>query len=112
MNSHSIFKGPLRYNPINPRYFIDDSGRAVYLTGSHTWAVMQDMWLEGTERKNMDYDGFLQMMEDHGHNFMRFWQWQQVKDAPWNDKSMYFDPQPFLRTGSGEKRGTACRNSI
>jgi len=52
MNGHSIFKGPLRHNPINPRYFTDDSGRAVYLTRSHTWAVMQDMCLEINEGKS------------------------------------------------------------
>jgi hypothetical protein len=30
-------KGPLRVHPKNPRYFTDGTGRAVYLTGSHTW---------------------------------------------------------------------------
>ena len=34
--------GPLRVHPQNPRYFADGSGRAVYLTGSHTWANLQD----------------------------------------------------------------------
>jgi hypothetical protein len=45
---------------------------------------MQDIWLEGDPRKNMDFDGFLQMMEDNAHNFLRFWQWMQGKDASWN----------------------------
>ena len=34
--------GPLRVHPKNPRYFADGGGRAVYLTGSHTWANLQD----------------------------------------------------------------------
>jgi hypothetical protein len=34
--------GPLRVHPDNPRYFTDGSGRAIYLTGSHTWANLQD----------------------------------------------------------------------
>ena len=34
--------GPLRVHPKNPRYFTDGSGRAVYLTGSHTWSNLQD----------------------------------------------------------------------
>ena len=34
--------GPLRVHPQNPRYFADGSGRAVYLTGSHTWSNLQD----------------------------------------------------------------------
>ena len=93
--------GPLRLCRENPRYFADASGKAVYLTGSHTWAVMQDMWLEGTPRRDMDYEGFLQLLEDHGHNCMRFWSWMHVKNARWSETSTLFDPQPFARTGPG-----------
>jgi len=97
------FHGPLRHNPVNPRYFTDDTGEAVFLTGSHTWASMNDMWLDGEPRQDMDYPGFLQMMSDHGHNFMRFWQFNmQSRCAPWNEKDTLFDPQPFLRTGPGK----------
>jgi len=31
--------GVLRVNAKNPRYFTDNKGRAVYLTGSHTWSA-------------------------------------------------------------------------
>jgi hypothetical protein len=34
--------GPLRVHPTNPRYFTDDTGRALILTGSHTWQNLQD----------------------------------------------------------------------
>src|SRR6188472_2247750 len=67
------FHGPLRPHPGNPRYFADATGRAVYLTGSHTWAVLQDMWLEDRPRREMDYPGFLDMLQENGHNFLRFW---------------------------------------
>lgn len=97
----SAFHGPLRVSPVNPRYFADDRGEAIYLTGSHTWAVMQDMWLEGTPRRNMDYAGFLQMLEDCGHNFLRFWQWMHTKNGSWSETPTCFDPQPFARTGPG-----------
>ncbi|HSV74244.1 MAG TPA: DUF6298 domain-containing protein [Chthonomonadales bacterium] len=96
--------GPLRTHPANPRYFAEPSGRPVYLAGSHTWAVMQDMWLEGAPRRNTDYAGFLQMLEDHGHNFLRFWQWMHPKRAAWNQTPTLFCPQPFERTGPGEAR--------
>jgi hypothetical protein len=95
------FRGPLRRHSTNPRYFTDDSGQAIYLTGSHTWAVLQDMWLEGTPRRNMDYDGFLRMLEDNGHNFLRFWSWMHPKNAGWSATPTFFDPQPFARTGPG-----------
>lgn len=93
--------GPLRANPANPRYFTDDTGHAIYLTGSHTWAVQNDMWLEGTPRRSMDYAGFLDMMEENGHNFMRFWQWMHPRNSPWSDTPTLFLPQPFARTGPG-----------
>ncbi len=101
MSINEKFNGCLRKSSVNPRYFTDDSGKAIYLTGSHTWAVMQDIWLEGNPRKNMDYDGFLQTMSELGHNFLRFWQWAQTKNCPWNDISTLFDPMPYERTGPG-----------
>src|SRR5262245_12059151 len=35
--------GPLTVSTVNPRYFSDPSGRAVYLTGAHTWNNLVDM---------------------------------------------------------------------
>ena len=97
------FNGPLRKNPINPRYFTDDSGQAIYLTGSHTWATQQDLWLDNESRHNMDYDGFLQMMADNNHNILRFWQVSlYTKNCPWNEIPTRFDPMPFERTGPGQ----------
>ena len=37
MTQDAITGGPLRVHPANGRYFTDASGRAIYLTGSHTW---------------------------------------------------------------------------
>jgi hypothetical protein len=39
------FHGPLRLNPATPRYFTDDTGRASCLTGSHTWANLEEIKL-------------------------------------------------------------------
>src|SRR5262249_49329772 len=36
-------RGPLGVHPTNPRYFTGGSGKAVYLTGSHTWSNLQDI---------------------------------------------------------------------
>jgi hypothetical protein len=93
--------GPLRRNAANPRYFTDDSARAIYLTGSPTWAVMQDMWLESRPRRELNYPAFLDMLEEHGHTFLRFWQWMHPRNARWSSETTLFDPQPHARTGPG-----------
>jgi len=93
------FHGCLRHNPANPRYFTDDSGRAVYLTGSHTWATLVDMQLEGDAA--FDWLGFMDMAQSHGHNFMRLWTWDHPKYTPWTAETVYFDPMPFARPGPG-----------
>jgi hypothetical protein len=94
----------LRRNPANPRYFTDDSARAIYLTGSHTWAVMQDVWLAGRPRRETDYAAFLDLLEEHGHTFLRFWQWMHPQGARWSSETTLFDPQPHARTGPGVAR--------
>ena len=42
---HQPATGPLKVHPRNPRYFADGSGRAIFLTGAHTWANLQDSGL-------------------------------------------------------------------
>ena len=91
--------GPLRVNPANPRYFTDGSGRAVFLTGSHTWANLQDIGLAPVAR--FDYPAYIDMMVKHNHNFMRFWHWLAAAYAPWTDERILFEPLPYLRTGPG-----------
>ena len=95
MNSMS----PLRTCSKNPRYFTNDAGKTVYLTGSHTWASFQDMGLEGD--KKINYDEFLDMLESHHHNFTRMWQWGHPLMAPWTEDRVYFEPMPYKRTGPG-----------
>lgn len=92
-------KGPLRVHATNPRYFTDGSGKAVFLTGAHTWANFQDIGVAPIPR--FDYAAYLDMMLKHNHNFMRFWHWLQGAYAPWTDEKMLVDPLPYLRTGPG-----------
>src|SRR5579872_22763 len=73
--------GPLRAHPQNPRYFTDGSGRAIFLTGAHTWANLQDTGVGPVPI--FDWQAYLAMMQSHNHNFMRLWGWQQSAWAPW-----------------------------
>ena len=72
--------GPLRQLSSNPRWFTDGSGRAVLLAGSHTWWVLQDnnlLMVEGGDPPPVfDYEGFLDLLVRHDHNFFRLWRWE------------------------------------
>ncbi len=95
----SAITKPLRVHPTNPRYFCDTEGKAVYLTGSHTWANLQDIG-----RRNgpaFPYDEYLDFMETYGSNFMRMWMFEQPERASWTDVEITFDPLPWPRTGPG-----------
>jgi hypothetical protein len=92
-------QGPLRASSINSRYFTDESGRAVYLTGSHTWANLVETKLAGGA--DFPYDEWLEFMTAHNHNFMRLWTWDHPVIGPWTDEIVYFEPMPHARTGPG-----------
>jgi hypothetical protein len=97
-NTDSI-RGPLHVHPGNPRYFTDDGERAVYLTGSHTWANLQDIGLPGGPA--FPYEEYLDFMQQYHHNFMRFWMFEQPEGASWTAERITFDPLPWVRTGPG-----------
>ena len=97
---------PLRPHPTNPRYFTTDSAwdadgipQAVYLTGSHTWANLQDIGLPGGPA--FPYTEYLDFMHSLGHNFMRLWMFEQPSRASWTEAPIVFDPLPWSRTGPG-----------
>jgi hypothetical protein len=100
--SHMPATGPLRVNPANPRYFTDGSGRAILLTGSHTWSVFHDNG-GSYPPPVFDYDAYLDFLVAHGHNFLHLWNWEQSR---WTletaDENYWFYPgPPFQRTGPG-----------
>jgi hypothetical protein len=98
--------GPLRKHPQNGRYFADANGRAVYLTGAHTWNNLEDM---GGERSApFDFPKYLDFLERHHHNFIRLWRWELTRwdvgatpeYTPRKEKYAV-TPQPWKRTGPG-----------
>ena len=97
--------GPLRVHPDNPRYFIDDRGQTVLLTGSHTWNNLVDM-LPADGGKPFDYAAWLDFMERYDQNFMRLWRWELVKwDTAANrqqePRTFRVGPHPWVRSGPG-----------
>jgi len=95
--------GPLRIHPTNPRYFTSDGHRAVFLTGSHTWANFQERGLQG-ETPDFDYERYLDFLEEYGHNFMRLWTWEHAQWMQFTppDTLIRYEPLAYQRTGPGE----------
>jgi hypothetical protein len=100
-----IEKGPLRVSKVNPRYFTDNTGKAVYLTGSHTWDNLVDMGPTDPPEK-FDYKNYISFLKKYGHNFTRLWAWELLR---WDTKTNknrpphnhYVYPHPYERTGPG-----------
>ncbi len=95
--------GPLRVHPDNPRYFTADGQRAVYVTGSHTWANLQDLGVSDPPPP-FDFQAYLDFLRRYGHNFIRLWRWEPPR---WNygsarkGQTSFCQPHPWLRTGPG-----------
>jgi hypothetical protein len=97
-------RGPLRVHPANSRYFTDDSGKAILLVGSHTWNNLQDMG-ETDPPTPFDFDGYLDFLVRHGHNFIRLWRWEltswhTTSHVP-KPRTHFAAPHPWPRTGPG-----------
>jgi len=98
-------KGPLSRHPANPRYFTDGTGRAILLTGSHTWNNLVDMGPTDPPAK-FDYDKYLDWLAAYPHNFFRLWTWELMSwDTRGNrerEPLIHFAyPHAWKRTGSG-----------
>ena len=96
-------KGPLTVLASNPRYFTDGSGKAVFLTGSHTWNNLVELVrLESHPNPVVDFDRYLDFLQVRNHNCFRLWVWE---GASWfDDKGRIIhraDPLPYMRPGPG-----------
>lgn len=90
--------GPLRVHPTNRRYFTDGSGKAVYLTGSHTWGSLQDGGVVDPPPA-FDFTAYLDFLEKHKHNFIRLWRAEPTRSVWKDNPAHYYAPHPWLRTG-------------
>ncbi len=95
------FPDSLRIHPANPRYFCDSTGKAAYLTGSHTWSNLQ----EYDNDSPFNYEVYLDFMQQHNHNFMRMWTWECGAFGEWlhgwSEERKLVHPLPYKRTSSG-----------
>ena len=98
--AQSAIAGTLRVHPDNPRYFTTDGKKAIYLTGSHTWANLQDGGYWGVT-EDFDYRRYLDFLDHYHHNFIRLWTWEHTSYSHGHLQRIRWNPTCFLRTGPG-----------
>ena len=96
--------GPLRVLASNPRYFTDGSGKAIYLTGSHTWTNLVEITrLPAYPNPVVDFAEYLNFLKARHHNCFRLWPWENAASFDSNGQITYrHAPLPYLRTGPGQ----------
>lgn len=100
--------GPLKVSESNSHWFVDPSGKAIVLAGSHVWQNLQDngLIMRGATSNPppvFDYDGYLRKLEAWNHNFFRLWRWETTKwtDVYGGGGVKFCSPHPWVRSGPG-----------
>ena len=95
--------GPLRVLKTNPRYFTDDSGKAIYLTGSHTWNNLLEIARPSAyPNPALDFGVYLEFLKSHHHNFFRLWTWESPAEMDASGAVNYrYSPMAYQRPGLG-----------
>ncbi len=96
---------PLRQSTLNSRYFVDGNGKAVLLTGSHTWNTLQD-WGTGGAVNPIDFNAFVNMLVANKQNFTFLWtvELPHFCNMPTYDGAspeIDVSPMPWRRVGPG-----------
>jgi len=105
MSKSKPITDPLRASKTNPHYFADGSGRAVYLTGSHTWNNFQD-WGTDDAPQPFDFPAYVNLLVSHNHNFTLLLQtelpaFRGLPTRATASPDFFVTPQPWQRTGPG-----------
>lgn len=88
----------------NPRYFADQAGEIVFITGSHTWANFHSRGADDPP-PTFDWTQYLDYLETWGHNCVRLWcEWETPDYPPGPNHDLTFHhagPWPWPRSGPG-----------
>jgi hypothetical protein len=89
--------GPLSVGSINPRFFVDSTGKAIYLTGVH----LNNSLIDRSDKAVLDFTSYLDFLQKYEHNFIRLWTWEQTAWTHESTAKIIFDPLPYQRKGPG-----------
>jgi len=96
--NYGAIDGTLRVHHKNPRYFTNNTGKAIYLTGSHSWTNLPNgsVWFGVNAR--MDFNTYLNYLKTTNHNFIRLWTADTASDL---SVGGYAETTPYVRRGPG-----------
>jgi Family of unknown function (DUF6298) len=89
--------GPLSVGSANARFFVDATGKAVYLTGVH----LNNSLVDRSDKAVVDFTSYLNFLQQYDHNFVRLWAWEQAAWTHESSAKINFDPLPYQRKGPG-----------
>ena len=96
-NANAAINGVLRVPTgpgTNPRYFTDDSGKAIYLIGSHWGYELQDNAWGSLYTYN--FNAYLNLLKNNNHNFIRMWSVEHTMKGGANPDAIA-TPMPYKR---------------
>jgi len=82
---------------------MDSNGKAIYVTGSHTWSNLQDMGTADPPHR-FDFEAYLRFLKRYNHNFIRLWRWEAPRWRYRGGAVSYSTPHPWKRTGPGKAK--------
>jgi hypothetical protein len=88
--------GPLRVCTANPRYFTDNSGKAIYLTGSHTWANLIDQG-DVNPPPAFEWNTYLHWLQGTNQNYLRLWIREQYLHSSEITSSWFLSPESMYK---------------
>lgn len=92
-------RGPLRVSGQNARYFTDNSGKAIYVAGFHTWYNVQDGG-NTDPPPTFDWSAYLSALQSAGCNCTKLWGNETARG--WGDATdQWITPTRYTRTGPG-----------
>jgi Big-like domain-containing protein/collagenase-like protein with putative collagen-binding domain len=100
-NTTGSTMGPLVQSTINSHYFVDKNGKAVVLTGSHTWNDFQDTDTSGSPAA-FDFNSYVASLKAHGQNATILWHQDLPQFCGFPPGGVWkMTPWPWQRTGPG-----------
>jgi hypothetical protein len=91
--------GILRVHPNNPRYFTDDSGKAIYLGGHQVFVDLQDntfdIGLTYNNQEKLDFSRHMEFMNARNLNYIR--NWTAFSTGAGSNGGTVASPIPFKR---------------